>query len=117
MGKIKIGGKNRPFIFGTNASAILKDETGIGLQDLGNKLIEGGNDLGFIRDLFWACLQAGEYIEGEGKEINKYKVGQWIDQMDSIDEIKKAMDLVEEGMPKWTKAEKKKQAKKKKKKS
>lgn len=113
MQRIKIGGKLRPFNFGTNATILLCDELGVELSEFQKKF--KSQDVGFFRDCIWAGLQSAEYSSGGDTVYNKYQVGDWIDSLskEDMDKIVKAMSIsVREKKTKKTTAQRKAQLQK-----
>lgn len=95
---INIGGKKRPFKFGTNATALycnMKDcsigefQKQISHEKLKNMDIKGDE----VRDLLWAGLVAGCKSEKTEVEFDEYDVGDWIDEMPQ-EELNKAFSVL-----------------------
>lgn len=101
---VYIGGKIRPFKFGTNATAIFCKEMGITLgqfnsvfspEKMAKQEIQGDE----IVTLIYAGLCAGCYSTNSVVDFNKWNVGDWIDELkpeqlasifESIGGVKKA---------------------------
>lgn len=103
-----IGGKLRPFKFGTNATAIFCREMNITLgefnsvfspEKMAKQEIKGDE----IVTLIFAGLCAGCYSVNQPVDFNKWNVGDWIDELkpeqlaaifESIGNVKKADKVV-----------------------
>lgn len=85
---IKVGGKQRPFKFGTNCSMLYCEKRGVTLKEMQSELSDEklkaqevtGSE---IRDLLWAALVAGHRSSGldPDDEPTPWQVGDWIDDM------------------------------------
>lgn len=87
-GTIDVGGKKRPFKFGTNASMLYCEKRDVTLREMQEELSEDkltSQDVtgAEIRDLLWAALVAGHRSEGlpAEDEPTAWQVGDWIDEM------------------------------------
>lgn len=95
---INIGGKKRPFKFGTNATALYCNIKNCTLGEFQKQFepeklkamaIKGDE----VRDLLWAGLVAGCKSEKSEVTFDEYEVGDWIDEMDQ-DELTKAFSVM-----------------------
>lgn len=93
---IKIGGEDRPFLFGVNASAVLCDLHNIDLAECGkiiNKPTHGRN----LIDIMYAGLVTGAHVQKQTPDFDQWDVGVWLgDFQDS--EMQKAMKAIKESM-------------------
>jgi len=83
--ELNIGGKKRPFKFGTNATALFCEERKCTLNDfmiLGTKLQKKEITGSEIRDLLWAGLICGAKSKKKDVDFTSFDVGDWMDEMD-----------------------------------
>lgn len=83
---INIGGKKRPFKFGTNATSIFCKEMGITLAQFNglfssDKLTKQEINGEEIVLLIYSGLLAGCYSAGLEPDFNRWNVGDWMDEM------------------------------------
>jgi hypothetical protein len=88
----KLGGKNRTLHFSMNFWANFTDILDIKLDEIGN-VFEGGVKLSTIRTLIYSGLLAYDQEEGNEIDYNEFKVGAWMEDLDSdkLDQIIMAM--------------------------
>ncbi len=88
----KLGGKNRTLHFSMNFWANFTDILDIKLDEIGN-VFEGGVKLSTIRTLIYSGLLAYDQEEGNEIDYNEFKVGAWMEDLDSdkLDQIVMAM--------------------------
>lgn len=97
-----IGGKRRPFKWGTNSSIMYCEKRGETLADFQaffdvdkmKRLQMTGSE---FRDILWAGLYAGAKTDGLEIEFDDWNVGDWIDKLsqEALGEIyTKAMALI-----------------------
>lgn len=84
---VEMGGRQRPYRFGTNQSAIYcqlrKCTLAAYLKDMNTeRIINNEVDGTEIRDLVYSALAAGASSQNEKVEFNNMTVGDWIDEME-----------------------------------
>lgn len=109
---INIGGKKRPFKYGTNASALLCEKRGIQLKDLAimfnqEKLNNYEIDGTEIRDLIWAGLHAGAKSKNIDVDFTEWTVGDWLDDIDVNEFVKVFEAMADSQSPEKKKVKKK----------
>ncbi len=79
---IKLGGKNRTLHFSMNFWAELTDLLEISLEDVGS-VFSKGLSIKAIRSIIYCGLLANDKEEGNEIDYTEYKVGSWLDDLDS----------------------------------
>lgn len=107
--KIKIGGKLRPFKFGTNATRIICDKLNMTLGEYSNmftqeNLKKQNFKAEVIPVLIYSGLAAGCYSNNIEVDFNEWNVGDWIDDLSQ----KELTDIFEKMQPQAPKSAKKK---------
>ena len=95
---IRIGGKSRPFKFGTNATDLYCKAQQITLGEFTTSFNEKKMktmdvDPSVVRDLLYAGLAAPLLSKDEEVDFTKYTVGDWIDDMEQK-ELEKAFSTM-----------------------
>jgi len=79
---LMIGGKNRTLHFSMNFWAAFTDELNISLDQI-DKVFSSSLNLNTIRALVYAGLLAYDQEEGNEIDYNLYKVGAWLDDVNT----------------------------------
>lgn len=79
--KINIGGKQRPFKMGMNASYLICEELKIPIEKLG-EAIGSENMVKNIIVIIWAGLYAGCKYDKIDVDFDRWDVGNWIDDLE-----------------------------------
>tara|TARA_R110000796_G_scaffold48380_1_gene115993 strand:- start:3053 stop:3448 length:396 start_codon:yes stop_codon:yes gene_type:complete len=79
---LKIGGKTRTLHFSMNFWSEFTDVLEVPLDKIGS-VFEGGIKFSTIRALVYCGLLANDLEEGNDIEYNLYKVGFWLDEIES----------------------------------
>ena len=77
-----IGGKNRTLHFSMNFWAAFTDELNISIGEI-DKVFSDTLNLNMIRALVYAGLLANDQEEGNEIDYNLYKVGAWLDDVNT----------------------------------
>jgi len=88
----KLGGKNRTLHFSMNFWSNFTDILDIRLDQIG-AVFDGGVKLSTIRTLIYSGLLAYDQEEGNKIDYNEFKVGFWLEDLDSneLDKIVSSM--------------------------
>jgi hypothetical protein len=88
----KLGGKKRILHFSMNFWANFTDILGINLDEIAT-VFDGGVKLSTIRTLIYSGLLAYDQEEGNEIDYNEFKVGSWLEDLnsDELDKIVSAM--------------------------
>lgn len=77
---VKLGGKDRPILFGQTVFRLYKQETGNNLLSLLTEM-ESGGDLSALADIVFWALRVGEISQkAEKEEFTPFDVGLWLDE-------------------------------------
>jgi len=98
---VKIGGKERPVKFGTNAISKFCELQGIDLTGYSLVLVQIANGTvkaNDIRDLVYAGLWAACKSAKEDIDFDLYDVGDWLDEIE-VDEMVKVFDALAASLP------------------
>jgi len=91
---IDIGGKERPFKFGVNASIMLQDGHGYKFSEMENI----GGDLGMIRAIIACGLKDGANKCNEEFKTSTETVGEWLDDYIIDNGMEGITDIIQSGM-------------------
>ena len=91
---IKIGGKNRTLHFSMNFWAEFTDQSGVGIEQIG-EVFQKGFSLAQLRALVYSGLVAYDSENNIPVDYNVFKVGMWLDEISS-DDITKVINTMSE---------------------
>lgn len=92
--KIELGGKERTLHFSMNFWANFTEAMGITLEGLG-EVFASNLSLKAIRTLIYSAILAYDQEEGNEVDYNEFKVGAWLDDLNS-DELEKIITAMSE---------------------
>lgn len=92
--KINLGGKERTLHFSMNFWANFTESMGIGLEGLA-EVFAGNLSLKAIRTLIYSAILAYDQEEGNAIDYNEFKVGAWLEDLNS-DELEKIITAMSE---------------------